>query len=577
MKKVIEKIKNLLKDKNFSTAIQLYDSNSNLFQADKEWQTDFYFLQDLLQAHKEIKEEEYFYKFLSDINLDVILKNKYTVSKYGWCLYEFLKASKDKKLKNQENLIIRALELIKLLDLSFHSVLFGLLLYQIVSREAEKTTPTSQKLIEIFKAIDIKNNINAQDQLKNNEYILAKCLDLFRKSKETKLALIFLKSNILNININTKTSDELRNSFGWLLYSSLKYGHEAEDKALTQAIENIKLFSTKDRYSPFSKLFKQILRVYKNPPNPNWSKILEFLNLFSPNELSAKCDKQDVNNGKTLELASDLEDWYSNKIKALSKLKHFKEVISLGKEALIKIDKFHYRNDQWINRFIGLALFETGNNAEAISYLKKFIKKNRDWYGKRDIAEIYLKFGKSRYALEYAIEAALAEKKDTDKKGKLYSLIGRVLEDLNINLDIAYKHYCFAAFTRLNSKWEVTDAIIEGKQRLKQQIQTTNLDKLTYQELKSDLINYWKSKTTKNKKPRSKFTKGFISSLNISKKCGTITGEKDNIKYFFYFSDCNKKEDSIKKNDKVSFISKSPKKEGLLPSAKSIRVYQNKN
>ena len=45
---------------------------------------------------------------------------------------------------------------------------------------------------------------------------------------------------------------------------------------------------------------------------------------------------------KDMELASDFENWYAYKTKALSKLSEWQECFDLSKEALEKIENFHY-------------------------------------------------------------------------------------------------------------------------------------------------------------------------------------------------------------------------------------------
>lgn len=572
LKNIIVSVREKTDRGEYKFVLEELEKNIQLLVNDKAWLGNNFFLQNIFKSFKNEGGLTNFLEFINQsefkLNSNV---NNYTISSYGWCLYKYLKEADDFLINSNKVIYSKSIDIFKLFEFPFHNMLFRKLLERIIYIEKQKKEPNIDMFLLILKNTSFLYNTPLKKELIQHENLIAQSLFLFRKANKTSLALKFLDSNVMNFKISVESDESLKNAFGWILYNNLKDEHEEKEVAISRIIESIHYYSTKREFSPFSKLFKLVLKQYKTDNNTDWESILYFLNKIDREELSNDSIKQ-VYGDKEVELASDLEDWYVHKVKACYHTEEYSEAIVLAEETLQKIKKLHYRNGQWLTRIIGLSYKELEDYSNAISYLKKFIRKNRDWYGRKDIASIYFELGKNRYALDYAIEAVVADKKDMEKKVNLYSLIAQILEELSIDLDIAYKHYKFATILRENSGWSVPEFIINGIERLSND-NTINVDvinKLTFKELKKDLITYWRSK----KKPPKFKLKGVITRLNEHKQSGEISDLK-NKKYFFYFSDFKSNIHLIKANTSVSFLPIKTNKKGLLPRAKNIKINKN--
>ncbi|WP_185204698.1 hypothetical protein [Chryseobacterium sp. C3] len=222
-----------------------------------------------------------------------------------------------------------------------------------------------------------------KEQIANNEYIISDMITSLRNSNHLDKGFRFL--SIYEIEINDQQSERVLCAYGWLLWAKYKaengndssvhsveeedFGGEDEGSEIesfdfdkSELLEKIEylipilnLFNTDFTKTLISSLFSVVLKSEKKKAAPNWKLINEFCNKIDREILSKTTSTIKVERKgqlKDMELASDFENWYAYKTKALSKLCEWQECFELSKEALEKIENFHYSNDVWFLRRI---------------------------------------------------------------------------------------------------------------------------------------------------------------------------------------------------------------------------------
>jgi tetratricopeptide (TPR) repeat protein len=243
-------------------------------------------------------------------------------------------------------------------------------------------------------------------------------------------------------------------------------------------------------YSVVSNLFTSVLKAEKKKPNANWKLVSDFCDLISPELLHTDCRTIEVERKgqkKPMELASDKENWYAYKSKALMKLGIFQECYEVSKQALDLFEVFHYSNDIWFARRIALSKKNLGNSADAIAELQQVLKRKKEWFIQKELAVLYQEAGEIEKAFNYAI-SAINNFGDLEYKVDLLFLLGELLKSKQED-DLAFKHFSLSQLIRIKEEWNIPSKL----QSALSQFETTPIlvDKL--QELKNELRKYWNS------------------------------------------------------------------------------------
>ncbi len=244
-----------------------------------------------------------------------------------------------------------------------------------------------------------------------------------------------------------------------------------------------------------SKSFSFLLKKVKNKTTPNWIFTNKFCDLVSVDSLSTECRTGEVvvkGEKKETEFASNKEDWYAIKTKALFETKQYEECFDLSKIALHAFEKFHYSNDTWFVRKIALCKKHLGKSEEAITELQQVLSRKKEWYIQKELAELYFEKGETEKAFKLSIDAA-NNFGDLDYKIDLLVLLGKLLE-IKEEKDLAFKHYNLSKLLRIREdenkiKWSVPNELYNKLKSFG--IQEAPLDKLS--ELKRELKKYWDS------------------------------------------------------------------------------------
>ena len=355
-----------------------------------------------------------------------------------------------------------------------------------------------------------------KEQISNNEYLISCILACLKKINRFDAGFKFL--SIYNIVINEDTKEKILISYGWLLWAkyksenlnanSIENDSDYFDDDDGEVAEGTNFYYDKDELihrieaiipillninNDFSKrlssnLFLIVLKCEKKKPTPNWKLVDDFCNNFKPEDLSKDCPIIQVKRKgqpKDMELASDMENWFAYKTKALLKLGEWQECYDTSKQALESIDSFHYSNDVWFARRVAIAKKNLGNTEEAIEELQAILRKKREWFIQKELAELYFEKEELEKAFKYATQA-ITNFGPLEFKIDLLFLFGKILNKKN-KKDLAFKHFSLSKLIRQSEGWKIPQKLLDELQDFENtEISINNIGKL-----KSELKKYW--------------------------------------------------------------------------------------
>lgn len=238
------------------------------------------------------------------------------------------------------------------------------------------------------------------------------------------------------------------------------------------------------------KKFSFLLKKFKDKPSVNWTVVNRFCDLVSVDLLDTDCRTIEVERKgvkKPMELASNKEDWYAFKTKALFETQQYEECFTLSKKALESFDKFHYSNDIWFARRIALSKKHLGNSTDALNELLQVLKKKKEWFIQSEVAEIYKENQEFEKAFKFGIDA-LNNFGDIEYKVGLLLLVGELLFKKD-EKELAFKHFSLSRLLRLQEEWNVPNTLSSWLNQFT--YEPIAIDRLP--KLKQELKTYWSS------------------------------------------------------------------------------------
>lgn len=210
--------------------------------------------------------------------------------------------------------------------------------------------------------------------------------------------------------------EKVGNLYGWMVYD-----HCLKGRQRSEVLENEGYILSLPELSPQKNLSED--NTYPCPTTISIFKLVDAHteNLFNARKINDLLEKMDYNllsndvrtieneERGEIELASDLEKYFSIKTKALIKLKEFETCIELCEVALDSLEKFHYDNDLWFRMRIAIAKYHLGNFEESENLFKNLISTragNDKWFLYRDIAKLYYENNDYKKAWKYSVNAA---------------------------------------------------------------------------------------------------------------------------------------------------------------------------
>lgn len=357
----------------------------------------------------------------------------------------------------------------------------------------------------------------SKEEIAQNEYITSNMLYCLRGSGQLDAGFKFIER--YDISIDAKQKEMVLNAYGWLLWSKFKAENssvfdnedvdqlfEEDDESflnenvdlnkneIVQKIEELIAillqFNSDFSKNIISNLFSIVLKTEKKKAAPNWKMIDNFCSQIDPQVLSKECSNivtEKRGEKKETELASDFENWYAYKTKALIKLGKWEECFNVSKEALELIDKFHYSNDIWLLRRIAISKKNLGNIDEAILELKSILKKKKEWFIQKELAELYFEKGEFDQSLKTAIESVMAPG-PLEFKVDLLFLLGNILNKQEKS-DLAFKHFQLSKLLRQEKEWKIPSKLIEVLREFSQPLIPLSDISILIKELRQ----YWNS------------------------------------------------------------------------------------
>jgi len=321
--------------------------------------------------------------------------------------------------------------------------------------------------------------------------------------------------------------DRIRCLLAWCIYDS-EIKKDIEDVQQNEsnyfeAVNKIIDLVDQDIYSPLSHtIFRVIDYLEESRNNFPAEAINNWLERLNPDKLSLDTWMGKDQRGRSLEHASQKENWYVKKTKALYENGIYQECIHVGQEALEVIPKFHYRNDKWIKRLIALSYYALGEYKEGLGWLNQIMDHQPEWFLHQDKARFLSQIGDKQEALKHAAIAAL-DPQQLGFKWNLYFEIGKLLLDQG-EIDLAKEHLTLAYKVRLDNEWSIP----EDLQGFIDKASVDIPENVNPHKLEKKLREYWQSLKVADLEEMA----GKIKNLVGEGKSGFISG-KDGKDYYF--------------------------------------------
>lgn len=382
-----------------------------------------------------------------------------------------------------------------------------------------------KKYDESLKYFKENKSVFTDEEIASNDSLISAMLSALRHTENFDNAFKFLDH--YKIEIDEKTSEFVLNAYSWLLYSKFKEENLNVEKPDTETevfaeddevVENkyaqisknksdiiVKIekvlpllleFSNEFVELVFSKLFISVLQAEKKKKNSDWEFVINFCNIFTPEQLKTTCRIIEVpikGEMKPLELASDREYWYAFQTTALLKLGKFQLCLELSKKAISEFKELHYSNEIWFARRAALSKKNLGKSSEAIIDLEKILVKQKIWCIQKDLSTIYYEIKGFEKSFKYAIDA-LNNIGDLKYKVELLFLLGDILKSKK-ETDLSFKHFSLASLLRTQEGWSISPKL---QAVLAEQEKNIPIEKLPV--LKNELKKYWATYNSRNQK-----------------------------------------------------------------------------
>lgn len=341
------------------------------------------------------------------------------------------------------------------------------------------------------------------------------------------------------------------NLYAWCIYeTSIKIDQNQiseNETTFFKAVQAVITLVDQELHTPYSKtILKTCEYLNKSKKKFPAETILNWLNFLSvdllPSEEYTFKDKSD----KNISIASEKEKFYMLKSKAQEQMGFHNDCIKLCKEALHTIEPFHYNDDLWLKRRLGVCYQKTNNHEKALSIFQSVLKQKDDWFVLFDISKSYFHLNNLDDALIHSIRAALS-KGQIGYKWELFFHMATIYKELNEST-LSKNHAVLSQKIREDNNWKVPD-------ELKTLIKSMDInfdDYKSTQRLYIQLIKQWDSYLTKS----SNYFKGTIKNILANGKAGFINQSENNVDYYFSFRDSHIKKWDMKKGIKVMFLTK---------------------
>jgi len=263
-------------------------------------------------------------------------------------------------------------------------------------------------------------------------------------------------------------SEYIRNIYHWSLYHVVIKPEPVNDRQeFFNAVDEITLNSDPaNKYSPFVRTIFTAIDVLELNYNENASGILNLISKLQPELLDQESFTFTAANGKQVQTAPDYEKYHAILVRALFENGRYDECIAAADKALTLFDRFHHGNDVWIRRMKALSLYKKGLVDESLAEYQWILSRKKDWFLKKEMAEILCEKGEYDKALVVALDASDDPGKD-QMKVNLFMLVANIFKTKGLMREAAV-HARLVNAVRQSQGWsadiEAENILLEYKQ-----------------------------------------------------------------------------------------------------------------
>jgi len=347
---------------------------------------------------------------------------------------------------------------------------------------------------------------------------------------------------VLLINSNF---ENIRSLFAWCIYyTDITVDPIRDEFQFLNAANKVLDFSKQeDKYSPYTITTMKVLEYLNSKSIQPYDKILFWTGKLQPELLDEVPFSYMDGQGKQREKASKKEQYFMLRTKSLYETGAYKDCISLCQIALDTFTKFHYDNDIWFSRLIALSNIELGNDAVGLAELKELLKRKKEWFIQKEIAEVCLKQHLEDEALSYGLDGAL-NYGDAEMKVNLYKLLAEILEMKGKSSE-AKRHIEYVYQIKKSHQFKIDSDLFN----LLDKYQIDQNNSADVRELHRQMKQLWENLKFGGQDQ----LKGMIKSLLPTGKAGFIEDDKRK-SYFFQTKDFKGKRELIIQGQKVTFF-----------------------
>lgn len=298
-----------------------------------------------------------------------------------------------------------------------------------------------------------------------------------------------------------------------------------------------KLSPPNNPYSFTPRATFKLIKTLLHQQQINWQEIEAWLLKLDPDMLDDRPFTWTDAKGKTMELASPKEEWYSHMIRAKGGLNKPQELLDILNTARKQNFKWHYNNDIWFERKEAFAYSQLGQKEKAEKILRKIYVQKKEWFILYDLSQVV---EDRKEKLRLLCDAALAPGKN-EMKLKVYEAFFEYLKEGSQFQREAALHLCLLAALREENGWPVSPVLLQN-------IRSFNMN-AEEEGASGKIINalnpFWKRHASSKPKERGE---GVIDVIFPNNQAGFLIYKKQ--KLFFSAGSMSGK---IKKGNKVSF------------------------
>jgi len=321
-------------------------------------------------------------------------------------------------------------------------------------------------------------------------------------------------------------SDKLDDKMGWACYQAKIKGFDFKEddrNRLKQQAEYIIAHSSRSEYSPKWFMVKYMLEHCKNGDfgqTVSDRDMLRYLDAVEPDTLSAECDHITLQDGRTIEQASDMENWYKERSKLLLSLGKYEQCIECCDKALKRLPSFHSNNDSWFRYRKAKALLALNNPEEARKYVKEIQARGLShWVLTQMLYEMDINENQTDNALMHAGMCALSDPSH-EMRVRFYEDYADYLESEGYAEEAAL-HRQLVILLRKENEWGLTEKQLSW--RIPEEIAALDKQKTLLR-----LKKFWTGCRDKN----LTWLSGTVTGMLPEGRSGFITDEQGKRYYF---------------------------------------------